>query len=158
MKRPNEAHLAPLVSVAALVLLSVLSALPAIAWQNDQESAPAQENQGYPVIVDGYEVFRVHQNLGAASAEERAERISARWKNWRRARTSTRRTSRLPRRAGSRRYATATGLIVTINDAEAQGSGLPRKALAMQYVKLLQEKLALAREQHTPRYLWWAAA
>ena len=49
------------------------------------------------------------------------------------------------------------GLIVTLNDAEAEGSGLSRQALASQYVKLLQEKLTLAREQHTPRYLWRAA-
>ena len=49
------------------------------------------------------------------------------------------------------------GLIVTLNDAEAKGSGLSRQALAAQYIKLLQEKLTLAREQHTPRYLWRAA-
>ncbi|HEY4901135.1 MAG TPA: mechanosensitive ion channel family protein [Terriglobales bacterium] len=49
-------------------------------------------------------------------------------------------------------------LVMTINDAEAHGTGLPRQALARQYSGLIQEKLKLAREQHTSRYLWRAAA
>ena len=77
MTRPNSSSLAPLLKVALLVLLLNLVSLPSQAWQSDQESASVQEQRGYPVMVDGYEVFRVHQNLGAATAEQRAQRISA---------------------------------------------------------------------------------
>src|SRR5271169_6603718 len=77
VKLPNKPYLASLLKVAALLFLFNLVTLPAFAWQNDEESASAQQQQGYPVMVDGYEVFRVHQNLGATTAEERAQRISA---------------------------------------------------------------------------------
>src|SRR5271167_4791376 len=77
VKLPNKPYLASLLKVAALLFLFNLITLPAFAWQNDEESAPVEEQRGYPVMVDGYEVFRVHQKLGAATAEQRAERISA---------------------------------------------------------------------------------
>lgn len=157
MKRPNTSYLAPVLTLAALVFLVNLIALPSLAWQSDDESASAQQNQGYPVIVDGYEVFRVHQNLGAATAEERAERISAGLEELAKAQNFNPEDITANEEAGVATVRYGDRLIITINDAEAHGSGLPRKALAIQYAKLLQEKLAIAREQHTPRYLWRAA-
>ena len=142
------------IGIAMLALLP----LPAVGWQSDEESASAQQQQGYPVIVDGYEVFRVRQNLGAASAEQRAQRISAALEELATAQDFNPQDIKVNDEGGVATVRYGDQLIVTINDAEARGSGLPRKALGYQYVKLIQEKLALAREQHTPRYLWRAAA
>ena len=82
--------------------------LPAVGWQSDEESAPAQEKQGYPVVVDGYEIFRVHERLGAASAEERAQRISAALEDLATAQDFDPKNSGRPRKAGSLPFATAT--------------------------------------------------
>ena len=158
MTRPKSSYLVPLIKVAMLLFLLNLVSLPSLAWQNDEESAPVQERQGYPVMVDGYEVFRVHQNLGAVTAEERAERISAALDELAKAQDFRPEDIKANEEGGVATVRYGDQLIVTINDAEARGSGLPRKALAMQYAKLVQEKIAIAREQHTPRYLWQATA
>ena len=148
------AFLMPAICVVMLALLS----LPAVGWQSEEESASAQQQQGYPVIVDGYEVFQVRQNLGAATAEQRAQRISAALEDLAMAQDFNPQDIKVNEEGGVATVRYGDQLIVTINDAEAHGSGLPRKALGYQYSKLIQEKLALAREQHTPRYLWRAAA
>jgi small-conductance mechanosensitive channel len=157
VKRLNEHRLLSFLAVAALLILLNLVPPPALAWQNDQESEPEQQSHGYPVMVGGYEVFRIHQHLGAASAEERAERISARLEELARSSDFDPNEIKTSEEDGVTMVRYGDGLIVTLNDAEAKGSGLSRQALASQYVKLLQEKLTLAREQHTPRYLWRAA-
>ena len=156
MKRLKEIRLASLLAVAALLILLNLVPPRAFAWQNDQESEPEQQSHGYPVMVDGYEVFRIHQHLGAASAEERAERISARLEEIAGSSDFDPNEIKASEEDGVTTVRYGDGLIVTLNDEEAKGSGLQRQALASQYVKLLQEKLTLAHEQHTPRYLWRA--
>jgi small-conductance mechanosensitive channel len=157
VKLPKEPKVASLLKVAALLFLIHLVVLPAFAWQNDREGEPVQEVKGYPVMVDGYEMFRVHQALGAASAEMRAERISAALEELAKAQDFNPQDIQANEEGGVATVRYGDQLIVTINDAEAKVSGLPRKALAIQYVRLLQEKLPVVREQHTPRFLWWAA-
>ena len=158
VKLPKKSNVASLIKVTALLFVFHLVVLPAFAWQNDQEGEPVQEIKGYPVMVDGYEMFRVHQNLGAASAEMRAERISAALEELAKAQDFNPQDIKANEEGGVATVRYGDQLIVTINDAEAKGTGLPRKALAMQYARLLQEKLPVVREQHTPRYLWRAAA
>jgi small-conductance mechanosensitive channel len=157
VKRPNQHRLLSSLAVAALLIFLNLVPPRALAWQNDQESAPEQQGHGYPVMVDGYEVFRIHQSLGAASAEERARRISARLEEMVSAGDFDPNEIKIHEEGGVTTIRYGDGLIVTLNDAEAQGSGLSREALAAQYVNLLQEKLTLAHQQHTPQYLWRAA-
>jgi small-conductance mechanosensitive channel len=158
LKRTNILRLPAILISAIFVVMLALFPLPAVGWQSDDESASAQQQQGYPAIVDGYEVFRVRQNLGAATAEQRAQRISAALEDLAKARDFNPDDIKVNEEGGVATVRYGDQLIVTINDAEARGSGLPRRALGYQYAKLIQEKLALAREQHTPRYLWRAAA
>ena len=80
--------------------------------------------------MDGYEVFRVHQNLGAATAEERAERISAGLEELAKAQDFNPEDIKANEEGGVATVRYGDQLIVTINDAEAHGTGLPRKALA----------------------------
>ena len=135
---------------------SLLTSVPTFAWQADNESATTEEKQGYPVSVDGYELFRIHQTLGAATPEMRAERISAALEDLAKSQDFDPKKFQAEEEGGVATVRYGDQLIVTINDAEAQGSGLPRKALASQYVLILQSKLPIAHEQRTPRYLWKA--
>ena len=75
MKRLNLRRRIAVASFVVFILF--LLSLPVLAWQPDNEEATAEKKQGYPVSVDGYELFRIHQTLGAASPQLRAERISA---------------------------------------------------------------------------------
>ena len=157
MKLPNEPYFASLLKVVALLFVLNLVTLPAFAWQNEQESESAQPVQSYPVIVDGYELFRIRQNLGAVSAEERARRISAGLQDLARAQDFDPKKISANEEGGVATVRYGDQLVVTINDAEAHGSGLPRKALAIQYAKLLQDRMPEIHLQHRPRYLWRAA-
>ncbi|HVO64539.1 MAG TPA: mechanosensitive ion channel family protein [Terriglobales bacterium] len=148
---------ARIVSVAQIALLVSIS-LPLFAWQGEQESASVLGKPGYPVVVDGYVLFYVYEGLGAVSAEERAERISAGLEKLTRAEDLDPKKFTVNDEDGTTTVRYGDQLIVTITDAEAHNSGLPRKALASQYVRILEEKLPLARELHTPRYLWNAVA
>lgn len=88
------------------------------------------------------------------TAEERAERISAALEELAKAQDFNPEDIKVTDEGGIATVRYSGRLIVTINDAEARGLGLRREALGLQYAKLIQEKLALAREQHTSRYLW----
>ena len=144
-------------AIAAQIVALILSFLPAYAWQSEEESSPVEAKQGYPVVVDGYELFRIHQNLGAVSAEERARRISVALQELARAQDFDPKNFTGNEEGGVATVRYGDQVVVTINDAEAKGTGLPRKALANQYAKLLAEKMAMIHEQHTPHYLWRAA-
>src|SRR5271166_7210596 len=133
VKRLKEHRLMPLLAVVAQVFIFILASVPASAWQSDQESAPEQQNQGYPVMVAGYEVFRIHQPLGAALPQERAQRISARLEELASASDLDPAAITIAEEGGVTTIRYGDGLIVTLNDAEARGSGLPRQALASQY-------------------------
>ncbi len=156
MKRLNHPS-SSLLLAAVIALILISTPLPLLAWQSDQEAASTQEKQGYPVIVDGYEVFRVHQNLGAASAPERAARISAVLEDLVTSPDFDPSLFKATDEGGVTTIRYGDQLILTINDAEAKGSGLPRNALAQQYIMYLKEKLASARALRSPRYLWRAA-
>ena len=156
MKRFIRCRLASLLMSATLLPLLFLPADRAFA-QGDHEGETAQVNQGYPVIVDGYELFRVRQNLGAVSVEERARRISAGLQDLARAQDFDPKNFTANEEGGVATVRYGDQLIVTINDAEAHGSGLSRQALARQYARLLQDRLPEIREQHRSRYLWRAA-
>jgi small-conductance mechanosensitive channel len=146
------------VSLASFFVVAILfTSFPALAWQNDHESATTEEKQAYPVTVDGYELFRIRETLGAASPQLRAERISAALEDLAKSEAFDPKKFQVSEEGGIATVRYGDQLIVTINDAEARGSGLPRKALAGQYALILQSKLPVVHEQHTPRYLWKAA-
>jgi small-conductance mechanosensitive channel len=139
-----------------IVSVLFLVSFPALATESDNESETAQEKQGYPVAVDGYELFRIHETLGAASPQMRAERISAALEDLAKSQDFDPTKFQVNEEGGIATVRYGDQLIVTINDAEAKESGLPRKALAGQYSLILQSKLPVVHEQHTPRYLWKA--
>ena len=140
-----------------VVSILLLTSFPALATQGDSESATAEEKQGYPVTVDGYDLFHIHETLGAASPQMRAERISAALEDLAQSQDFDPSKFQATEEGGVATVRYGDQLIVTINDAEARGSGLPRKALAAQYALILQTRLPVVHEQHTPRYLWKAA-
>jgi len=158
VKSARALRLSSILVTATHILMVALLAVPSLTQEKDQESATTQEQRGYPVAVDGYEIFRVHERLGAASAQERAQRISARLEDLAIAEDFDPKGFQATEEGGVATVRYREQLIVTINDAEARDSGLPREALARQYASLIPERLNMAREQHTPRYLWRAAA
>ena len=77
MKRVKAVRLTAILVLAIHTLMLPLFSISCMAWGSDEESTTAHERQGHPVMVDGYEIFRIRQDLGAATAQQRADRISA---------------------------------------------------------------------------------
>jgi len=66
VKSARALRLSSILVTATHILMVALLAVPSLTQEKDQESATTQEQRGYPVAVDGYEIFRVHERLGAA--------------------------------------------------------------------------------------------
>ncbi len=142
-----------------VILAASLVALPGVyaAAPAGGESSSAKPSNGSPVIVDGYTVFFVYENMGAASTEKRAQRIAER----------IRAIARDPKAdpdqisTSDESFGSSVKLddqmIVLITDDEARDAGLPRQALAIQYVGLIKGAVLRYRQEHSRRYLSWAA-
>jgi small-conductance mechanosensitive channel len=158
LKRVKALRLPTILILAVFVFMLALLPLPAAGWQSNQEGASAQARQGYPVMVDGYEVFRIHQNLGTITAQQRAARISTALEELAAEKDFDPSAFQTVEEAGVTTIHYGDQVIMAITDAEAHGTGLSRQSLAVLYVGLMKSKLAMAHEQHNPRYLWRAAA
>ena len=62
------------------ILLGVLAVMASSVLLTAQQSAPSsdQANPGYPVTVEGHEVFTIYEAFGPVSAQDRAEKVSER--------------------------------------------------------------------------------
>ena len=109
-------------------------------------------------MVDGYEVFRIHQHLGAAPAEERAERISARLEELATASDFNPKDIKAAEEDG-----VDDGPLRRRVDRDPQRRRGPRiracraRRSRFSTSNCFRKSLTLAREQHTPHYLWRAA-
>ena len=143
-----------------VVLAALLVALPHVYAATPAETELSSSNppNGYPVMVDGYTVFFVHENMGAASAEQRAQRIANRI----RAIARDRKADPNQITTSDESYGTTVKLgdqmILLITDDEARDAGLPRQALAIQYVSVIKDAVLRARHERSRKYLLWATA
>ena len=141
MKRVKALRLPTILILAVFVFMLALLPLPAAGWQSNQEGASAQARQGYPVMVDGYEVFRIHQNLGTITAQQRAARISTALEELAAEKDFDPSAFQTVEEAGVTTIHYGDQVIMAITDAEAHGTGLSRQSLAVLYVGLMKSKL-----------------
>src|SRR5208337_3539207 len=71
---------APGLNLFLTILLCVLAVMASSVPLTAQQSTPSsdQANQGYPITVEGHEIFKVYERLGPFTPEERAQRASER--------------------------------------------------------------------------------
>lgn len=143
-------------AVFAGVLFALLLPITPLAAQ----SAPAQptaENPGYPVSVEGNEVFRIYEGIGSFTAEQRAEAASDRFRrliyepNPDLANITT----------ADSTYGTSVMLggnvLLVVTDDDAKHYHVSRQGLATFLAGRIRQTLTQAREQHTPKFLIRAA-
>jgi small-conductance mechanosensitive channel len=163
--RPGGGNLAvrTIKSLSAACLLAILAvvfgALPGGCSETPSESelSTVKPAAGYPVMVDGYIVFYVHESMASATAEQRAQKISERIVSL--AGDAGADLNNL--KTSDETYGTVIKLgdqiVVLITDDEARDAGLPRQALAIQYVGVIRDAMQRARQERSRRYLVRAA-
>ena len=151
-RRLSLAFVLPLLAVALLAV----SAICADADDSNQ-TAEAQVTASYPVTVDGYPIFEVHETVGANPAEERAARISKALQRL----VDDRKLDLNLLHAEDEPFGTkimfGDELVFVVTPSDARRSGLPTNALAFQLISRIKAVVQQSRQEHTPRYLWRAA-
>lgn len=140
----------------ALLLLAQALAIPHL-WAQQAATPADSANPGYPVSVEGQELFRIYESVGSVSAETRAQNISDRLQQ-----LVSDRTADLDKITTSESpYGTAIELgdnvLIVITDNDARHLQVPREALAGYYLKQVRKGVSDARLQHSRGFLIWAA-
>jgi small-conductance mechanosensitive channel len=139
----------------ATMLLSVLAAMASSVLLTAQQAAPPSEeaNQGYPVTVEGHEVFRIYEAFGPVSAQDRAEKVSERLGKL----VYTPGADVAAVTTNDSEYGTEIKLgdtvltIVSENDAKRMNAA--RAALAKYYAGQIRNAIVQARQEHSAKFL-----
>jgi small-conductance mechanosensitive channel len=141
-----------------LVLLTgLLLAAPAATAADPDQPAEAQVTESYPVVVDGYPIFPIHEFLGASPAPERAARISRGLQQLVDDPSLDLNQLHTEDEPFGTKIMFGDNLVMMVTPTDARHTGIPASALAFQYVKLIRAKVEQARPEHTASYLWKAA-
>lgn len=151
--RSSGNKLSPAVLLSICVLVGSCFSLQA------QPSTPSSEqaNQGYPVTVEGHEVFKVYERLGPFTPEERAQRTSER-------------LTKLVYMPGADVGAITTAesdygteiklgdtVLTIVTDDDAKQAHVFRALLAKYDASQIRSGIIQARQEHSARFLIRAA-
>ena len=143
-----------LLLLTAVFLAATASGVDAV---NPNQPAEAQVKVSYPVTVDGYPIFEIHETLGTNPAEERATRISRGLQRLVDDPSLDLNLLHAEDESFGTKIMFGDELIMVVTPTDARRSGLPTNALAFQYISRIKTVVRQARPEHTPRYLWRSA-
>ena len=117
-----------------------------------QASTPSEPPVGYPVAVEGNQIFLIYEGVGSFTAEQRASGVSER------IRKLIYNNDDLSQIKGADSpYGTAVTLgdnvLVVVTDEDAKHYHVSRLAVANYLANRFREALTEARREHTPRFL-----
>jgi len=141
------------------ILLRVLAVMASSVLLTAQQSTPSsdQANQGYPVTVEGHEIFKVYERLGPFTAQERAQRVSER-------------LTKLVYTPGADVGAVTTAesdygteiklgdtVLTIVTDDDAKQAHVSRTLLAKYDASQIRNGIIQARQEHSAKFLIRAA-
>ncbi len=138
---------------AAMLLLATASCADAV---DPSQTAEAQVNVGYPVTVDGYPVFEIHETLGTNPAEQRAARISNSLQRLVDDRSLDLNQLHAEDESFGTKIMFGDELVMVVTQGDARRAGLPTNAVAFQLINQIKTVVQQSRQEHTPRFLWRA--
>ena len=125
-----------------------------------QQPAPAvnpQQEQGYPVTVEGHEVFTIYDGVGPFSAQDRAQKVSERLSKL----TFTRNADLANITTSESEYGAEVRLgetvLTVVTDNDAQRMHVSRAAMAKHYTSQIRTVIDQIRQEHAPKALIRAA-
>src|SRR5271157_3098733 len=141
------------------ILLRVLAVMASSVLLTAQQSTPSsdQANQGYPVTVEGHEIFKVYERLGPFTPQERAQRVSER-------------LTKLVYTPGADVAAITTAesdygteiklgdtVLTIVTDDDAKQAHISRTVLAKYDASQIRNGMIQARQEHSAKFLIRAA-
>jgi len=156
MFRPPKSRRQNLFSTNPLCVLAVIaSSILLTAQQPAPPSPPAA--QGYPVTVEGHEVFEIYEAFGPVSAQEREEKVSDRLKKL----VYTPSADVAAITTSESDYGTEIRLgdnvLTIVSDEDAKRMHVPRGPLARYYANQIRNAVLQARHEHSVKFLFRAA-
>jgi small-conductance mechanosensitive channel len=141
------------------ILLCIWAVLASSALLQGQQPAPPSPPaaHGYPVTVEGHEVFQIFEGFGPVTAHDRAERASERLTKL----VYTPGADIAALTASDSEYGTEIRLgdnvLTIVSDADAKRMGVTRGALAKYYASQIRNGVIQARQEHGAKFLVRAA-
>jgi small-conductance mechanosensitive channel len=143
--------------VACLLYAWVAVAIPLL--MEGQQSAPptTPEVQGYPVTVEGHEVFQIYEPFGPIAAHDRAERASARLKKLVYTPGADISATTINDSDYGAEIKLGDSVLTVVTEADAKRMGVSRSALAKYYNGQIRNIIMQARQEHSAKFLVRAA-
>ena len=141
------------------ILLCVLAGMASSVLLTAQQSAPSSHPaaQGYPVTVEGHEVFQIYEAFGPISAHDRAEKVSERLSKL--VYTPSADLSAITENDSE--YGTEIRLgdnvLTIVSDNDAEHMHVARAVLAKYYANQFRNTVLQARHEHSAKFLIRAA-
>jgi hypothetical protein len=155
LRRSQPSSCNPLVAILLCLCVVAASSLLLEAQQSAPPTPPAA--QGYPVTVEGHEVFQIYEAFGPISAHDRAEKASERLTKL----LYTPSADVGVIITNDSEYGTEIKLgdtvLTIVTDGDAKRMSVPRAALAKYYASQMRNTLAQARQEHSAKFLIRAA-
>jgi len=156
MFRPPKSRRLNLFATVPLCVLAVIaSSILLTAQQSAPPSPPAA--QGYPVTVEGHEVFQIYEAFGPVSAHERAAKVSERLQKL----VYTPSADVAAITTSESDYGTEIKLgdtsLTIVSEPDAERLHVARGPLAKYYVTQIRNTVLQARQEHSAKFLIRAA-
>ncbi len=141
------------------VLLCIFAAIGSPVLLQSQQSAPSSDrtNQGYPVTVEGHQVFQIYESFGPIPAPDRAEKVSERLGKL----VYTPNADIAAITTNDSEYGTEIRLgdtvLTIVSEEDAKRMHVPRVALAKYYAGQIRNAVVQARQEHSGKFLARAA-
>jgi small-conductance mechanosensitive channel len=146
-------------NLLSTILLCVLAVIADAVLLEGQQSAPPSPPaaQGYPVTVQGHEVFEIYEAFGPVSAPARAEKVSERLEKL----VYTPGADLAAITTSDSDYGTEIRLgddvLTIVSDEDAKRMHVARAALAKYYATQIRDTVIQARQEHSAKFLVRAA-
>jgi len=143
-------------TILPCVLAVIASSIPLTAQQSAPPPSPPAA-QGYPVTVEGHEVFQIYEAFGPVSAHDRAEKVSERIEKL----VYTPSADVAAITTSETDYGTEIRLgdtaLTIVSEPDAERLHIARAVLAKYYVSQIRNTVLQARHEHSAKFLIRAA-
>src|SRR5271165_3058285 len=141
------------------IVLCICIALASSVLLQGQQSAPSSPPaaQGYPVTVEGHEVFQIYVAFGPISASDRAEKVSDRLKKLVYTPDADLAAITVAESDYGSEIRLGDTVLTLVSEDDAQHMHVARPLLAKYYADQIGKTVLQARHEHSAKFLFRAA-